>query len=65
MTKKQIQNLQSENLRLREQLAKTNKHLFLMVEAMSEIKATSDGYSDQPIADIISGCILEIRSIGD
>jgi hypothetical protein len=64
MTKnQQIQILQDENLALRSCLRKTERHLLIMVEAMSEIKATSDGLSEQPISDIIAGCIFEIKQI--
>lgn len=34
----------------------------ILVDAMSEIKATSDGQSDQPIVDIVAGCIMELSS---
>lgn len=34
----------------------------ILVDAMSEIKATSDGQSDQPIADIVAGCLVELSS---
>ncbi len=34
----------------------------ILASAMAEIKATREGNSDQPIANIISGCISEIHS---
>lgn len=32
-------------------------------EAMAEIKATIDGDSDQPVRDIVYGCISEIKNL--
>jgi hypothetical protein len=32
----------------------------VLVDAMAEVKATSDGKSTQPIASIVSGCITEL-----
>ena len=37
--------------------------LDILVEAMAEVKATSDGDSDQPISEIVSGCLAEIAAI--
>lgn len=34
----------------------------ILASAMAEIKASHEGTSDQPIAEIIEGCIAEIRS---
>lgn len=39
------------------------RHFDILVEAMAEVKATSDGLSDQPIADIVQGCIDEIAAL--
>ncbi|MEO3387365.1 hypothetical protein [Mesorhizobium sp. CAU 1741] len=39
------------------------RHFNILVEAMAEVKATSDGLSDQPVADIVQGCIDEIASL--
>lgn len=38
-------------------------HLNILAEAMAEVKATSDGLSDQPIAAIVAGCIDEIKEL--
>lgn len=46
-----------------ESLRKDARLLNILVEAMAEVKATSDGESDQPIADIVSGCLDEIAAI--
>lgn len=46
-----------------EVLRKDARLLNILVEAMAEVKATSDGKSDQPIADIVSGCLAEIAAI--
>jgi hypothetical protein len=35
---------------------------YIHCEALAEIKATVDGKSDQPVADIISGCIAEVAA---
>ncbi len=37
----------------------------IKVEALSEIMATNDGKSDQPIGDILNGCIAELKEIPD
>lgn len=39
------------------------RHFTILVEALSEIKASSDGESDQPIADIVAGCLEEILAL--
>lgn len=39
------------------------RHFEILAEAMAEVKATSDGLSDQPIADIVAGCLAEIAAI--
>lgn len=39
------------------------RHFYILVEAMAEIKATSDGLSDQSISDIVQGCIDEIGAL--
>lgn len=41
------------------------RHFDILAEAMAEVKATSDGLSDQPIADIVAGCIEEIAALPD
>jgi hypothetical protein len=33
----------------------------ILASAMAEIKATHEGHSNQPITDIIAGCIAEIH----
>lgn len=38
----------------------SDKHYDALAEGLAEIKATSDGQSDQPIPDIINGIIAEI-----
>lgn len=46
-----------------EELALLRRELRVMdvlAEAMAEVKATSDGHSTQPIADIVAGCLAEI-----
>lgn len=40
------------------------RHFEILTEAMAEVKATSDGLSDQPIADIVAGCLAEIEALG-
>lgn len=37
-----------------------DKHFSALADGMAEIKATSDGQSDQPIADIVAGVLAEI-----
>lgn len=37
-----------------------NRHFNALAEGMSEIKATADGASDQPIADIVAWVLSEI-----
>jgi hypothetical protein len=44
-------------------LDETDRHLTVLVEALSEIKATDDGHSTQPIRDIIKGCLSEISTL--
>ena len=39
------------------------KHLGILADAMAEVKATSDGLSDQPITDIVQGSIDEIAAL--
>ncbi len=39
----------------------SDKHYNALAEGLAEIKATSDGQSDQSIPDIINGIIAEIR----
>jgi len=55
-----------------EELEAQNKHLHdqmrlyhISVEALSEIKASVDGKSDQPVADIIYGLLDEIAKTKD
>lgn len=55
----EVAQLNAEN----ESLRKDARLLNILVEAMAEVKATSDGESDQPIADIVSGCLAEIAAI--
>lgn len=39
------------------------RHSDILVEALSEIKATVDGDSDQPVRDIVYGCLDEIKAL--
>lgn len=39
------------------------EHFDILATALSEIKATSDGHSDQPVADIIAWCLAEIAAL--
>lgn len=39
----------------------SDKHYDALAEGLAEIKATSDGQSDQPIEDIIKGILEEIE----
>jgi hypothetical protein len=39
------------------------RHFNILAEAMAEVKATSDGLSDQSIADIVDGCLAEIEAL--
>lgn len=36
---------------------------WIMVEALSEIKATNDGDSSQPVEDILDGCVKELEAL--
>ena len=57
--------LRSENARLRLALsmAPHPKHFEILVDAMSEVKATSDGVSTQSIATIVAWCVQEISKL--
>lgn len=59
--------LAAENERLREALrnAPDVRHFQILVEAMSEVKATNDGQSDQTITGIVDGCLAEIAALED
>lgn len=35
----------------------------ILAAAMSEVKATSDGKSTQPISQIVAGCICELAAL--
>jgi len=35
----------------------------ILVDAMAEIKASIEGHSDQPIEDIVHGCIDELQAL--
>ncbi len=61
----EITALKAENEWLRKVLAlvPSQKHFDILCEAMEEVKATSDGKSDQPIADIVSWCLEEIATL--
>ena len=39
------------------------RHFNILAEAMAEVKATSDGLSDQSIVEIVAGCIEEINAL--
>lgn len=49
----------------RARLAKENRILDLSAQAMAEIKATIDGSSDQPVKDIVYGCLEEIKILAN
>ena len=61
----EVVGLRAENARLRMALsmAPHPKHFQVLVEAMSEVKATSDGVSTQPIATIVAWCVQEISML--
>lgn len=46
-----------------QEIRKDARLLNILAEAIAEVKATSDGESDQPIADIVSWCLAEIAAI--
>lgn len=48
---------------MRNELERVNQHRDILAEAMSEIKATIDGDSNQDIKAIVYGCLDEIKSI--
>lgn len=50
---------------LERELIESTRCQDILASAMAEIKATHDGTSDQPIAEIIAGCIAEIHSAND
>lgn len=52
-----------ERLQFALRQAPSVSHFHILAEAMAEVKATSDGKSDQAIADIVSGCIEEIAAL--
>jgi hypothetical protein len=57
--------LAEENERLRKRVKDMSSDIrigYIHCEALAEIKATVDGKSDQPVADIISGCIAEVAA---
>jgi hypothetical protein len=54
-----IEELEAQNKRLRDQM----RLYHISVEALSEIKASVDGKSDQPVADIIYGLLDEIVKV--
>lgn len=59
--KERAEKAEAEVARLRDEY----RHHHVLVEALSEIKATVDGASDQPVKDIIYGCIAELASRPD
>jgi hypothetical protein len=54
-----IEELEAQNKRLRDQM----RLYHISVEALSEIKASVDGKSDQPVAEIIYGLLDEIAKV--
>lgn len=50
---------------LRDQIKLLEKRDSIMVEALSEIKATDEGTSSQPIKVIVEGCILELNDVNE
>jgi hypothetical protein len=67
-----IEELEAERNALAEEIERLRKRVkdmssdirigYIHCEALAEIKATVDGKSDQPVADIISGCIAEVAA---
>ena len=45
------------------ELRKLRKRDEILVTALSEIKATNDGESDQPIGDIVNWCLDQLKEI--
>jgi hypothetical protein len=57
--------LAEENERLRKRVKDMSSDIrigYIHCEALAEIKATVDGKSDQPVADIISSCIAAVAA---
>lgn len=59
MWRGQVESQAEDIAKLRQEIRVTD----VLAEALAEIKATSDGESTQPIADIIAGCIAEIGAM--
>lgn len=62
-----VARLEAENMRLTFVVMNrpSQRHFDILAEAMAEIKATSDGLSDQTVAEIVAGCIREIADMRD
>lgn len=45
------------------EIERLRAHMDILVDALAEIKATSDGESDQPIADIIKWCLEQVGEL--
>ncbi|MDR6163536.1 hypothetical protein [Pseudomonas fluorescens] len=59
MWKGQVERQSEEIAKLRQEI----RVMDVLAEAMAEVKATSDGESTQPIADIVAGCLAEIAAL--
>lgn len=59
MWKGQVERQTQEITKLRQEI----RVMDVLAEAMAEVKATSDGESTQPIADIVAGCLVEIAEL--
>lgn len=57
---RRVGEMQGTMSRMAERWADMARRNRLMVEALAEIKASVDGESDQPVADILSGLIEEL-----
>ncbi len=60
-----VREMEAENARLNDELRNrvSSQHEWLLVEALSEIKASVDGESDQPVKDIVYGLLSEIEAL--
>ena len=52
--------LKAEIVRQENHIDMMKNHIDIMAAALAEIKATAEGHSDQPITEILDGCIDEI-----
>jgi len=57
-------NTLSQNLaRAADEIETLRKRDSIMVDALSEILATAEGKSNQPVLKIVEGCVKELRNI--